>query len=382
MTLRVEVKPELLRWARVRTGRSVEDFSARFKKLALWESGELAPTFKQLEDFAKATYVPIGYFFLPEPPRENIPIPDLRTIADQQVSQPSPDLLDVIYLCQQRQEWYRDFALKAGEPIREFVGSANLSDEVEVIAKRIRNALGFDIEERNRISTWTDALRQFIRQVDRLGILVMVSGVVGVNNSRKLNPKEFRGFSICDSIAPLIFINGSDSKAAQMFTLAHEIAHVWLGQSALSNAEVKILPNHEIESWCNRVAAELLVPLALLSDVYEPGAELRTELDRLARLFKVSTLVVLRRLFDIGRFTQPEYWDAYEAEIEHLPPPRVGSGGDFYLTQALRAGRRFSQALVVSTFEGQSSFTEAFRLLGIKNVETLRRFGVELEVGS
>jgi len=381
MTLRVEVKPELLQWARERSGRSVEDLSSRFKKLAKWESGELSPTFKQLEEFAKATYVPIGYFFLTEPPQESVPIPDLRTIADRRASQPSPDLLDVIYLCQQRQEWYRDFARKSGEPTRDFVGSVSLSDEVKEIARRIRESLGFEVEERSRIPTWTEALRLFIRQADHLGILVMVSGVVGVNNRRKLNPKEFRGFSICDDFAPLIFINGSDSKAAQMFTLAHELAHVWLGQSALSNTEARILPSHETENWCNRVAAELLVPLTVLSEIHKPNAEPLTELNRLARYFKVSTLVVLRRLFDMGRFTKQEYWDAYESELERLPKPR-GNGGDFYLTQAVRAGRRFSRSLVVSTLEGQSSFTEAFRLLGIKKVETLRRFGVELEVGT
>jgi Zn-dependent peptidase ImmA (M78 family) len=380
VTLRATVKPELLRWARERLGRTEEDLSGRFKKLALWERGEALPTFKQLEDFAKSTHVPIGYLFLSKPPQERIPIPDLRTFADRRIERPSPDLLDTIYLCQQRQEWYRDFARKAGEPRREFVGSASVTDEVEETAGRMRDALGFEVDERRRIPTWTDALRRFIEQADRLGVLVMVSGVVGTNNRRKLDPKEFRGFALCDPLAPLVFINGSDSKAAQMFTLAHELAHVWLGQSALSNAEARTVPDNEVERWCNRVAAELLVPLAALREAHEPGAELPAELDRLARRFKVSTLVVLRRLRDLGGLAQAEYWDAYEAELNRLPKPRESGGGDFYLTQAVRAGRRFSRALIVSTFEGRSSFTEAFRLLGVRKVETLRRFGTELEI--
>jgi Zn-dependent peptidase ImmA (M78 family) len=379
VTLRATVKPELLRWARERLGRTEEDLSGRFKKLALWERGEALPTFKQLEDFAKSTHVPIGYLFLSKPPQERIPIPDLRTFADWRIERPGPDLLDTIYLCQQRQEWYRDFARKAGEPPREFVGSASVTDKVEETAGRMRDALGFEVDERRRIPTWTDALRRFIEQADRLGVLVMVSGVVGTNNRRKLDPKEFRGFALCDPLAPLVFINGSDSKAAQMFTLAHELAHVWLGQSALSNAEARTVPDNEVERWCNRVAAELLVPLAALREVHDPGVELPAELDRMACRFKVSTLVVLRRLRDLGRLAQAEYWDAYEAELSRLPKPRE-SGGDFYLTQAVRAGRRFSRALIVNTFEGQSSFTEAFRLLGVKKVETLRRFGTELEI--
>ena len=106
MTLRAAVKPELLRWARERVGRSEEEMSVRFRRLSLWERGEAQPTFRQLEDFAKATHVPIGYLFLPEPPEEPVPIPDLRTVADRGIPRPSPDLLDVIYLCQQRQDFF------------------------------------------------------------------------------------------------------------------------------------------------------------------------------------------------------------------------------------------------------------------------------------
>ena len=228
---RVEVKPELLRWARERAGFSIGALEGRFPKIKDWERGGVHPTFKQLERFAKATFTPIGFLFLQEPPVEKIPIPDFRTVGNMGLEYPSPDLLDTIYLCQQRQDWYRDFALSTGEEPLEFVGSAHLGDDIITTAARIRHDLGFDIEKRHRMSTWTDALRRFIRQADELGILVMVSGVVGSNNQRKLDPEEFRGFALVDPMAPLVFINGADTKAAQMFTLAHELVHIWLGES-------------------------------------------------------------------------------------------------------------------------------------------------------
>jgi Zn-dependent peptidase ImmA (M78 family) len=379
---RVAVNPELLRWARARSGRSAQRLQEKFPKLEAWERGEVQPTLKQLEQFAKATLTPVGYFFLQEPPVERVPIPDFRTLAGAPTGRPSPDLLDTIYLCQQRQEWYRDFARTMGGSPLGFTGSARVSDEVVATAAAMRHALGFDLEERRRFQTWTDALRRFIEQADGLGILVMVSGVVGSNNRRKLDPEEFRGFALADQLAPLVFVNGADTKAAQMFTLAHEVAHLWLGQTALSDAQASDLPRHAVERWCNQVAAELLVPLESLRESLDGSAPLAAEVDRLARRFKVSTLVILRRIHDAGAITRQQFRAAYEAELERLRAMPRPSGGDFYLTLGARVGKTFARALVVSTLEGQTSFTEALRLLGFKKMATFRELGASLGVGS
>lgn len=369
---RVHVRPELLRWARERSERGVHALATRFPRLAAWEAGESSPTLKQLEAFARATYVPIGFLFLAKPPKEPVPIPDLRTIASEPLGRPSPDLLDTIYLCQRRQSWYRDWARSVGDDARRFVGSANIDSLPVKVAAEMREALGFDLERRRACPTWTEALRQFAIQADDLGVLVMISGVVGSNNRRKLNPDEFRGFALADDLAPLIFVNGSDTKAAQMFTIAHELAHLWLGKSALSDAGPASTPSDRVESWCNRVAAELLVPTDVLRrEVAErmpaPDAQ------ELARRFKVSTLVILRRLLDLGRLTRREFEVAYENELTRLRSLPRTSGRDFYLTQPVRLSRRFARALVVSTLEGQTLYRDAFRMLGISKVETFQQ---------
>jgi Zn-dependent peptidase ImmA (M78 family) len=377
--VRVPVKPEILEWACERAGYSVESFVEQHPKVRLngWIAGEIQPTLKQLEAFAKTTRAPIGYFFLPEPPKEAVPIPDFRTVADRGVARPSPDMLDTIYICQQRQEWFREYALMVQEPSIEFVGSVDRRRKPEMIAGLIREALGFSIEERSRLSRWEDARRLFIEQAEDIGVLVMVNGVVGSNNRRKLDPDEFRGFALSDPLAPLVFVNGSDTKSAQMFTLAHELAHIWLGKTALSDATMRMEPNNEVEKWCNQVAAELLVPLDAILEHYRQSNDLTDELNRLARIFKVSTLVVLRRIHDAGRMSRKAFWVAYDEEIDRLRGIAALSsrGGNFYSTTVARVSERFARAVLASTWEGRSTFTEAFRLLGCRSVRTLERLG-------
>ena len=380
---RVAVNPVLIHWARERAGLAQEALAARFKKLPQWEAGETQPTLKQVEAFAHAVHVPVGYLFLTEPPEEPVPIPDFRTVAGRPVRQPSPNLLDSIYACQERQSWYRDFARVAQQPEVGFVGSATVETPAEAVAARMRETLGFDLAARRACPTWADALRLFIRQADTAGVLVMVSGVVMSNNYRRLDPAEFRGFALCDPLAPLIFVNGADTKAAQMFTLAHELAHLWLGASALSNSEAAPRPGFRREEvWCNAVAAELLVPLTVLRAELREAEALPQALARLARVFKVSTLVILRRLLDADWLDRGRFDAAWAQESERLRTLalRGSDGGDFYRTTLSRVSRRFAHALVVSTLEGQTLYRDAYRMLGVSKAETFNRLGREVGV--
>ncbi len=374
--MRVPVQPDLFAWARERARIEEVALLKRFPRLREWQSGEVSPTLRQLEKYAKATHAPLGYFFLPEPPQENVPIPDFRTMR-RDVPRLSADLLDVIYMCQTRQTWYKDEATLNGATTLPFIGTATTASPPADVAALIRNTLDFSIQTRRDCPNWTEALRLFIAHTEQVGIMVMVSGVVMSNNTRILDPKEFRGFVLADDIAPLIFINGTDSKAAQMFTLAHELAHLWLGQSALSDAQLTELSNHEIELWCNQVAAELLVPHEDLLASLIRTEPLDLALQRLAREFKVSALVILRRMLDTGWLKREEFWEAYRNEEERLTEiaARASGGGDFYRSTLARVGKRFAQSLVASTLEGRTLYRDAFQMLGIAKPSTFNEFG-------
>ncbi|MFH8416093.1 ImmA/IrrE family metallo-endopeptidase [Streptomyces collinus] len=375
MSVRVQVRPALLRWAVERAGWSEETIARRAPRFSAWVDGSISPTLKQLANFADATHTPIGSLFLPSPPDEPVPIPDMRTMGNRAVTRPSVDLLDTIYSCQSRQEWYRDYARTHGYPDVDFVGSARLSDEPMNVAADIRQRLRFEIEDRRPFPSWKEALRGLIDRIESVGVLVMVNGIVGADTHRKLNPKEFRGFALADPIAPLIFVNGADTKAAQIFTMVHELAHVYLGESALSDAALAKQTDSDAELWCNRVAAEALVPMTDLRREYR-GDPTVAELSRLARRYRVSTLVVLKRIFDARFLGWDDYQSRYAAELRRvmalLAAGKEGAGGDFYNTHPLRLSRQFARAVITDTLEGGTQFRDAYQLLGTKKHQTFQ----------
>lgn len=360
------VKPEMLKWARVRAGRSIADLDSRFKKLSLWERGEAQPTLKQLEDFARATHVPFGYLFLPKPPEERIPIPDMRTIGNEQMRHPSPNLLDTIYAMQRRQAWLREELIDCESEPLGFVGSAVPTDDPEAAGAEMRRVVGLESGWAEGIATWREALGALRQAIEDLGVMAVINGVVGNDTHRRLDVEEFRGFALSDQYAPLIFVNGADAKSAQMFTLAHELAHIWLGESALTDISATSLPARDVELWCDRAAAEFLVPEQQIRACW-PGIKRNSDpFGAIARQFKVSPIVAARRAMDIKMVSRDAFFDFYKryTEQERGQRRKMG-GGDFYNNQNLRVGTRFALQVMRAANAGRVSFKEAYALTGL-----------------
>lgn len=383
MTVRVEVQPQLLEWARTRSGIGVETWVKRFPRYDGWVAGDQTPTLKQLEEFARKTYTPVGYFFLDVPPHEEVPIPDFRTVGDREMGQEvSADLLDTLYVCQARQEWYRDSQLLNGELPLGFVGTASTASGPADVANEMRLLLDWTAESRRKLGSWDAALTRLREQAELAGVLVMISGMVGSNTHRKLRPEEFRGFALADPYAALVFVNGADSKAAQVFTLAHELAHLWLGSTGLSDVNPESTRTFEDERWCNQVAAEFLVPMDEFVTMFDVHSDVRDQLQPLAGHFRVSTQVILGRMREAGALT----WDQFMSElgVERQRIAQIvserGSGGNYYNTRPVQVGKRFARELIASTVEGRTPYTEAFRLLGVKKTSTFEGLGEQLGV--
>ena len=306
---RVAVRPKILRWARERVGKDLEELQARFPRILEWETEEVRPTLKQLEKYAKATHTPFGYFFLEEPPEEKLPIPHFRTQTTAAPQRPSPDLLETVQTMQRRQDWLRDTLVHEGEPQIRFIGTARFNEPITAVASRIRDTFGFTPNWAQTLTTWTAALQTLRDALDAAGVLVVTNGVVGNNTRRRLDPQEFRGFVLVDDYAPLVFVNGADAKTAQMFTLAHECAHLWFGQSAAFDLRELQPANDRIEIACNAVAAEFLVAETELRSQWEFARAQVRPFDYLARHFKVSAIVAARRALDLALIPRNAFFE-------------------------------------------------------------------------
>lgn len=379
---RVAIKESVLRWAIDRAGIEPDDLRHKFPKIEQWISGENMPTLRQIESLAKATLTPLGYFFLAAPPEEHLPIPYFRTRNDALPRRSIPELFETIQMIQRRQAWMREYLMQQGQEPLAFVRSALQEDPPILVANRIRHTLGLAEGWASREPTWTDALRTLREAMEDAGILIVVSGIFGNNTHRKLDPEEFRGFVLVDEYAPFVFVNGSDGKAAQMFTLAHEMAHVFLGSSAAFDLREMQPADDPTEQACNQVAAEFLISERELLQAWPSVQNELKPFHAIARQFKVSTLVAARRALDLRIIQREDFFDFYEAykSEERLLVAHKPEGGDFYATQNLRVGRRFASAVIRAAKEGKLLYSEAYQLTGLYG-KTFEHYADSLKIG-
>ncbi len=379
---RVSVAPEILSWACERSGRDMAELAVRVPQLPAWVRGEREPTLKQLERLAKATRTPFGYLFLATPPEERLPVPDFRTLGGASRARPSPDLLDTLYGMRRRQEWLRECLFESDAEPLSFAGSARLTDAPHSVGREMRRTLGLDGGWAAGVSTWRDAVSELRRAIEQVGVMAVINGVVGNNTSRKLDVEEFRGFALTDPYAPLIFVNGADAKSAQMFTLAHELAHIWLGREGVSGFESLFPGGSDVEDWCNAAAAELLAPSVELASRWQEARRGPRPFETLARAFKVSPVVAARRALDLSLVDRAAFRDFYREYVRRdLAGGASSTGGNFYNNQNTRVGELFASHVLRAAMEGRIGFKEAYDLTGLRGgtfQKYARRLGVNL----
>lgn len=367
MKTRVEnINREIIEWAIIRHGKSLEEFYAQNPEVESWTKGEKLPTVKQLEEFTHKVHVPFGYMFLPNPPEESIPMPFFRTAQKTSTNKVSLNVYHTIQIIQNRQEWLTQYLKDLDFPVLDFVGRFDAYSNYKTIVNDIRGFLQLDMDWGAGLKNWEDALNFLTDKIEDAGIIVTFNGVVGTNNYRPIDVKECRGFVLVDRRAPFMFINATDAKAAQIFTLIHELAHVWLGESAGFDNQNLLPANDPIEILCDKVAAELLVPESSFHEKWKITQDYKV----LSNIFKVSPIVIARRALDLGFINLDHFFDFYNDYMADFKRKKARQsqrpGGDFYATARKRVSVRFAAFVNNAVKENKLLYRDAYKLTNLK----------------
>ncbi len=360
----------MLTWAIARAGYVLEDFLEKFPNVKKWIEQDKNPTVKQLEDFAKRVHIPFGYLFLQEPPKEHITFPFFRT-GNSKTNQVSLNIYDTILILQRRQDWLTDYLLENNEDPLSFVGKFDSKANFEDVVHDIRITLNLNAEWANAFQTYEDTLSFITKKIENAGIIINFNGVVENNTQRVIPVEECRGFVLVNEMVPFMFVNAADAKAAQLFTIIHELAHIWLGKSAGFDNRNLMPANDPVEKLCDQIAAEFLVPASSFNRLWIQKADIT----KVARYFKVSPIVIARRALDLDKITKAEFFHFYNQYMEglRLKKESQGSGGDFYATARKRISVSFAIYVDQAVKQNKLLYRDAYKITGLKG-DTYQNF--------
>jgi len=365
MATTIPVRENIITWALDRAGYDLAKFSLKYPTLNVerWLQGEKQPTVKQLENFSKKVHIPFGYLLLQEPPNEEIDFPFFRSGQARPNYTVSPNVYDTILELERRQDWLRDYLIELGSEPLDFIGKFKNTTTVNVFVNDLRDKLNLAENWYLACKTWEDSLTMLMDAIEGIGIIVVQNGVVGNNTHRPIPVDECRGFVLVDEYVPFMFINNTDAKAAQLFTLIHELAHIWLGKSAGFNQDQLLPADNDLELICDQVAAEFLVPKSQLLSQWKNIQDIQM----LATRFKVSTIVIARRALDLNLITKPQFFSFYNNYMEWTKAKQdsKGSGGDFYRTTKRRVSPIFASYVDSAVKSGRLTYKDAFKLTGL-----------------
>jgi len=374
------VTPSVLEWARKKAGYDIPGAAKKIgrseEEISQWESGDLLPTLAQAKKAAEVYRRSLAVFFLPEPPKEFQTLRDFRHLPGNRSHDFSPQLSRIIQEIEYRQSWLRDWLIEEKEAPLEFIGSVSTSARAPDIAEMIRSHLGITTDDQLSCSTRDDALNLWIDRAEKIGINICREGGIKVD--------EARGLVLTDEYAPFIMLNNEDSKAGRLFTLAHELAHLWINAPGISNmsglGKEGVSEEDRIEVYCNRVASFSLLDSAAFARLWAEQASedpVEEKIRIISNLAKVSEEVIARRLLDSDQISVSDYhefrkkfflrWKEFKDKEKAKNRSKDKPGGPSpHLLRVQRNGKSFTQTVLSAYFNGMISGADASQLLHAK----------------
>lgn len=379
MANRAYITAKVLKWAR-ESAKMTEEVAASkvavsIDRLKAWENGDAFPSISQAQKLAKAYRRPFALFFLPDVPNDFQPLQDFRKAGSKELSTSSVFIIREI---RQKQAWISEVNRENNENKAPFVGRFSLKDNPQIIAKDILKELNINpLNYKN-----SNPILEWIEKGEAQGIFI--SRTSFIHSRLKLDSSEIQGFAIADNYAPFVFINSDDWNAPQLFTLVHELAHLWIAETGISN-EIEPTPSktkdfNPIELFCNEVAANALMPdefmEALDSKVFINAKEVFST----AKKIGVSSFALLVRALNLNVISLSTYRDLKhlvdvefkeflkreeERKIKQKQKEKPG-GPNYFLLQVNRNSRLFTQTVLDAFRGGVIEPTMASNLLNVQ----------------
>lgn len=377
------VNPKIIQWARERARYSLESVAVKFKKdvsvIEKWESGEDFPTYSQLEKLAEIYKRPLALFFFPEPPLEAEEKQEFRTLPDFEIENLAADTIYALRQAKAMQLSLQEINNGINPSTKKIFQdiSVSSSDDLRILAEQIRNYLNVTLEEQ---LTWNDqetALKKWRSAVEEAGIFIF---------KRSFKQREISGFCLIDIEFPIIYLNNSTEKARQIFTIFHELAHILLQTNGITKSDDRYInslqgENKYIEIFCNKFAAEFLLPNHVFSEIIRETVVNVNDNDKIISKissdYKVSREVVLRKLLDNNFISQKEYslkvseW--YSEQVGKSQDKNKKSGGNPYANQATYLGENYLKLVFNKYYQGQYDIERVADYLNIKKVATVEK---------
>ena len=379
MAERAFITPNVLMWARETAKISKETAAAKvhvtIDKLQKWENGTSQPTIMQAQALAKAYKRPFAVFFLPEIPSSFQPLQDFRKSGSRTLTTSS---IFIIREIQQKQAWISDAYADNNEIKLPFVGRFKINENPQVVAQDILKTLDIHPSQYKSASP----IKEWIDAAESKGIFV--SRTSYIHTRLKLDSDELQGFAISDSYAPFVFVNSEDWNAPQLFTLLHELAHIWIAETGISNdvePEIKDKENfHPVELFCNEVAANALMPKEIILNFGTQIYQDSKQVFKTARLLGISSFALIVRALNLGLISISVYqklkkqadtdfaeYLIREANKKAKQKEKDNPGGpDYFLLQLNRNSRLFTQTVLDAFRGGYIEPTLASNLLNVR----------------
>lgn len=365
------INPKMLLWFRERAGYSLKIAAKKIQvseeSLLSWESGQTLPTISQAMKIGDVYKQPWAAFFLKEKPIFTV-LKDFRSLDVGDRGVYSPELNFYIQEIEKKQKWTREYLIEDGNKTNKFVGSWKSLDEIEGLAQKIITELGLDFSiifgKRKR----SDVLKYYISLAEDLGIYICKT------TGQKIFVEEMRGIYFNDKFSPFICINSRDAISAQIFTLAHELAHLWIGSEGVSNVNFGLLQNFnntkddKLEMFCNRVASEIVLPQRIFLEKYDKASAGLKGINELSELFKISEEAIAYKLYCLGKIDKAVYEDVRQKTkdgVEVLNKIK-SKFGNYHSNKFNRNGKNFTNTVVSAYHSGKLLTLETAHLLGVK----------------